>query len=145
MLVLHFGISESAAKYIFHRRRRGYPFKKEGDENYLPWSIQLQNAFIEADKRDIKWNKMKFGDDIQALTDNKIDVNTQPKVVVFNRARQNTDTNLTRKGKPSTVDRLYDKELTTNDNDEWTVITNSRNNTDDKQLLRRMGFIPKKT
>ena len=140
MLILHFGISESAAKYIFHRRRRGYPFKKEGEENYLQWSMQLQNAFIEADKcSDIKWSKLKFKDDLQVLTDKNIDIKKQSKAVVFSKVKQVTDTNLTRKGKPSN----YDKDLTTSDTDEWTVITNNKSGTDDKQLLRKMGFVPR--
>lgn len=143
LLVLYFGISESAAKYMFHRRRRGHPFKKEEDNTFLRWTVQLQNALIEADKQDcIKWGKLKFADELQVLADNKIDVVAQSRSVAFSKPKQFTNANLTRKGRPASVNKIYNKDLDTNDDNDWTVVTNSRNKTDDKQILRRMGFLP---
>ena len=146
--MLYFGVSENAAKYMFHRRRRGYPFKKEGDENYLKWSNQLQNAFITADKHcEVKWNKLKFKDDLEMLEELVGSIDLQPKTITIEKIRQQSDSNLTRKGRPSFISKIYDKELSTenesdNPDDGWTVVKSSRNKNDDKILLRKMGFLP---
>jgi len=142
VLVLYFGISEDAAKYMFHRRRRGYPFKKEDDKNYLAWTTKLQNAIIDADKNtDIDWNDIKFGEDVKVL-DTLVGIDNKSKTVTLDKVKQ-TNCNLTRKGRPSSVEKIYNKDLTEGDDDGWTVVTNGRNKVNDKNLLRKMGFLPR--
>jgi hypothetical protein len=148
LLMIYFGISEQASKYLFHRRRRGYPYKKEGDHNYIQWNTQIQNSFIKLDKTDIDWSKIKFNDDINVLMKHGIVVDNQPKVVVINETKQMRNANLNRRGLPLNMEKIYNRDINIiNDNDddnddEWTVVVSNRNKRDDKRILRKMGFLP---
>ena len=124
----YFGISEGAAKYIFHRRRKGFPWKKDTDTNYFEWSIQLQNAFIKADNIPaFNWGNLKFDNDIQILAKNNIIVYDQPKTIQYNTQKN-------------------DKELKEEDDDDgggWTVVTKNQTLLAQKHLLKNMGFLPR--
>lgn len=72
----YFGVSETCAKYLFHRRYRGYPFHKKNDSKYLAWSITLQNAIIILDTLvGFDWNTLEFG--YEELVFNKYDINIE--------------------------------------------------------------------
>jgi hypothetical protein len=124
----YFGVSEGAAKYIFHRRRKGFPWKKDADTNYFEWSIQLQNAFIKADNITLfDWRNLNFNNDIQILAENNIIVNEQPNTIQFNK-------------------RKIDKDLNEEDDDAgggWTIVTKNKTLLIQKHLLKDMGFLPR--
>lgn len=124
----YFNVSENAAKYMFHRRRRGYPWKKEGDSNYLKWSIPIQNAFVKADNLGLlNWGYLKFSDDLNVLLENGIDIEEQSNTIYINKNTNETD-------------NKYIKE---EDKDGgWTVVTNKKSEFIKKHLLRSMGFLP---
>jgi hypothetical protein len=133
----YFSISEAAAKYIFHRRRRGIPYKKEGSSNYLEWSMQLQNALINADQlASFDWNVLKFDDDLKTLMQNGIDVNSQPKTVQVNKIKQTQNLRLSLKCNDG-------RDIEEDDDTEgWTVVTSSKTQLVKKQVLRKMGLLP---
>lgn len=127
----YFGISNDASKYMFHRRRRGFPWKKDDEVGYLKWSIQLQNAFIKADNIDVfDWSALKFNNDIQILMENGIIVEDQPKTIQANRRKLDTD-----------IKEEYDDD--DNDGGGWTVVTKNKTHLQQKYLLKNMGFLPK--
>lgn len=121
----YFGVSEGASKYIFHRRRRGFPWKKDTDTNYLEWSIQLQNAFINADNiTAFDWSNLNFKNDIQILAENNIIVNDQPKTIQFNKRKTDKDLN------------------EEDDGGGWTVVTKNKTLLIQKHLLKDMWLLP---
>jgi hypothetical protein len=121
----YFGVSTNAAKYMFNRRRRGFPWKKSNDVNYLKWDIQLQNAFIEADTLlNFNWGNLKFSNDIQILSDYGITIESQLKTVNKN-------------VKPGV------KKIKENTDGEWTVVTTNRKKLNEKHVLKFIGFLPK--
>lgn len=72
----YFGISEICAKYLFHRRYRGFPFHKKNDPKFLAWSITLQNAIILLDTLvGFDWETLEFG--YEELVFNKYDINIE--------------------------------------------------------------------
>ncbi len=75
-----FGVSGECAAYLYYRRKRGFPWKLPGDNKYLEWTIQLQNAIILLDTiNGFKWSCLEFGfEDIQFMKYN-IDVRLMPK------------------------------------------------------------------
>jgi hypothetical protein len=119
----YFGVSKQAAKYIFHRRRRGFPWKKSGDVNYLQWSIQIQNALVLAGSlKEFKWDVLKFNDEIQTLLDHDIIIADQPESIQINK----TD---------SFKDESFD--------DGWTVVKKRKPLLVQKHILKDIGLIPR--
>lgn len=135
----YFGISEDASRYIYHRRRRGFPFKRNDDPNFLKWDMQLQNAFIKADQiATLNWNDLKFDDDLKVLLEHGIDIDTQPKTPVINKINQTTSTISNKSNK------MNDKDIKEEDDDNfgWTVVTNKKGHIVKKYMLRKMGLLP---
>ena len=128
----YFGISVEAAKYMYHRRRRGFPWKNENDGNFLKWNIQLQNALIKADNLAVfDWTSLKFNNDVNTLKENGIIVDEQPKTIYRNKSNDNQESN-------KDIDEEED------DGGGWTVVTKKENNSIQKQILRNLGFLTKK-
>ena len=120
----YFKISEQAAKYMFHRRRRGYPWKKDNDVGYFMWSIQLQNALVKADTIALfNWEILKFDNDVHTLSEHGIVLDEQPNTIQVNVNAINTD-------------------IKEDDDEGWTVVTTKKSHVIKKQLLRNMGFLP---
>jgi hypothetical protein len=121
---VYFNVSKDAAKYMFHRRRMGYPWKKNTDDNYLKWSIPIQNAFVKSDNLDvIDWKSVIFTNDIKILEENNINIEETNHEIHVNENNKNI--------------KYMDREG-------WTVVTSKRNNVIQKHLLQTMGFLPKK-
>lgn len=124
----YFGVSESAAKYMFHRRKRGAPWKQDGDVGYIKWSMQIQNAFIKADKNaSIIWENLNFDDDINTLEEHGIIIDEQPNTVCINNTPNvnNADIN------------------ETDDSEEgWTVVSSRKTHLHQKHILKGMKFLP---
>ena len=138
----YFGISEDAAKYIYHRRRRGFPYKKETDPYFLKWCVQLQNALIKADMLDnFNWTDLKFGEDVDVLLSNGIKVDAQPKNIQMNKIKQIHQ--LSRKKTPG--NRINNRERfieEKDDDDGWTVVTNNKTFLVNRHILRKIGLLP---
>lgn len=139
----YFGVSEPAAKYMYHRRRRCYPYKKETDHSFIPWTIKLQNAIISADRiATIDWENLKFDDDVKTLIKHGIDVETQPNKIQVNKISQTTKLPTRR----ATIDGKGVEEETDNEFDdggEWTVVSTNKGQLIKRHMLRTMGFLPK--
>jgi hypothetical protein len=119
----YFGVSMPAAKYLFHRRRCGMPYKGYNMPNFLPWSFQLQNALVKADVvPEWDWGSLEFDTDITTLSDYGLNVVDQSKTIY-------------RAPSASVMQ-------TSNDATEWTVVERSPKKTA-KYRLRRMGFLPR--
>lgn len=114
----YFNVSSDAAKYIYHRRRRGKPFKTETDPNYLEWSNQLHNACICADKLEqFCWDDLIFGQEAELFNTHQISIETQDREI-----------------KCST-----DKTLDTADDDGWTVVNNKpKSNKKTKNVIEQL-------
>ena len=115
------GISKSAATFIYHRKRRGYPFKKKGDSKYLEWTLQLQNALVKADECiGWDWDEIRFGDEAKTLSKYDIILNEQSSKETF------------KNEKPE------------DDNDGWTVVKNTKK-IKHRQMrsLQIMRFLPR--
>lgn len=132
----YFGISDNAAKYIYHRRRRGFPWKKNDESSYIAWSMQLQNALIQADNLDtFDWGSLKFGEECRILLEHDIDIETQPKSAQTNKIHQvNNKIKETGDGLEENID----------DNSGWTVVTSKKGDLIKKHLIRSMGLLPAK-
>jgi hypothetical protein len=126
----YFCVSINAAKYMYHRRRRDIPWKKDCDVGYLKWTVQLQNAFIKADNLAVfEWANLKFNTDVHVLMENGIIVNEQPHTIQVNSVQE------------------LDKDISEEDEKDgggWTVVTKNKTYVIQKQLLKNMGFLPKK-
>jgi hypothetical protein len=118
-----FNVSNTAAKYMYHRRRKGFPYKKNDNLNFLPWTMQLQNALVKADtvtKWD--WSNLSFHSDCETLKDHCIDINLQPITLYKNK---------------------FNPFINQSHTDEWTLVTSSKKKISHKLLLRQMGFLTK--
>jgi len=74
----YYGISHAAALYIYHRRRRSYPWFKKSDAQYLYWNAKLQNALIAADSiLNFDWGQMEYGNEEEYLALYGVDVRGQ--------------------------------------------------------------------
>jgi hypothetical protein len=125
VLKSYFKISDQAVKYMYHRRRHGYPWKNNNDPGYIVWTMQIQNALIKADNIALfEWDSLKFDNDIQTLSEHGIIIDDQLKTVQVGKQPLNAD-------------------IKEEDNDEgWTVVTSTRSHAIKKQLIRSMGFLP---
>jgi hypothetical protein len=137
----YFGISHTAAKYMYNRRRKGYPYKKESDSSFMKWSVKLQNAFIKADQiKTFTWDDLSFDDDIKQLRINGIDVDEQSYKIHVNKISQTTK----RSSKQSNIDG---KSVLSADDDDadgggWIVVTTNKGHLPKRHILRKMGFLP---
>ena len=134
----YFGVSEDASKYMYHRRRRGYPYKKETESEFLKWTTKLQNAFIKADQiATFDWGNLKFDEDIKMLFMNGIDVETQSNKVQVNKISQTVQ--------PTTRQLNVDEKSVNDESDDgggWTVVTTNKGQLVKRHMLRKMGFLP---
>ena len=134
----YFGVSEDASKYMYHRRRRGYPYKKETDPAFLKWTTKLQNAFIKADQiATFDWDNLKFDEDIKMLFMNGIDVEKQANKVQVNKISQTVQ--------PTTRQLNFDEKSVNDESDDgggWTVVTTNKGQLVKRHMLRKMGFLP---
>ena len=127
-----FGISKMAAKYIYHRRRRGYPYKKVGNHNFIQWSTKLQNALIKADGIvDWDWDNLLFSEDVKKLMEHGINVDEESNKIVIKNAQASGNSH--KQNSP-------DIEST---DDGWTVVTNNMSKLSQKYILRKIGLLPR--
>ena len=76
----YFGISKVCAQYMFHRALRA----KRTDEKHMPYTLQLQNALVKADKcLGINWERVFFGQEEDNLMSHGIKIQDQDDQVVF--------------------------------------------------------------
>lgn len=76
----YFGISKVCAQYMFHRALRA----KRTDEKHMPYTLQLQNALVKADKcLGINWERVFFGQEEDNLMSHGIKIQDQDGQVVF--------------------------------------------------------------
>ena len=126
-----FGVSIACSKYMYHRRRKGHPYKKKEDGDYLEWSIQLQNGLIAGDLSGIDYKNLKFNKDIDELKNKyNIDISKLSKEKIEkNKIMQNT-TKMKRNDEIS--DHIEDNE--------WSIITPKKSLNDKKKILKQIGF-----
>lgn len=119
IIMEYFNISTDAAKFIYHRKRRSYPFTKRDDDKFLYWDRRLQNALIKADKCiGWDWKKIQFGEEEKLLKQYNIFIEKQSKSFIF-------------KNEPSKINDL-----------DWTKVENKRKNkTRKNKTLRIMGLV----
>ena len=130
----YYSVSENAAKYFYHRRRYGYPFKKTTDSMFLKWDNKLLNALIKADKIDgFNWDNLVFSNDIQALLDNNINVDLQSNKVEIFKGR-----NLSSKTKSFEKYSNEDNEI---QDQGWMIVTTNKGQLIRRNILRKMGFL----
>jgi hypothetical protein len=126
----YFGVSDSAAKYMYHLRRKGFPFRKPDKQDYLNWTIPLQNALVLADTYEhFDWSILQFGDEIDALMRHGIEVNYRDQRIFRNEISQDTaaKTNVN-------VDDVG-----------WTVVVFKYNALAEKHIVRNCGLLPIRT
>ena len=124
----YFDISQHAAKYIYHRRRRGEPFKNPESVGYIEWTVELQNALVKADELlDFKWRDLVFGDEEKLLSEHKIAIEEQSDAVY----KKNEEM--------AHVDDSVDV-----DDDDWAVVINKPSETDIyvKHVIRQLHLLP---
>ena len=130
-----FGVSYSCAKYMYHRRRKGHPYKKPKDAGYLKWDVQIQNGLVSGDLLNIDYKNLHFNNDIDELKHEfDIDVNLLPNEKIQKNKIMQTDNKKI---------KINDNEISdhTDDTDkEWNVITTKKTLHDKKKILRQMGF-----
>ena len=111
---LYFGVSDKASKYLYHRRRRGFPYKRDGMPRYLKWSTQLQNSLVKADQLSTwSWEDLEFECDVSKLAYAGLDIDKES-------------------------DSIYVNKLA--DQDGWSVVPTKSNYT--KYVVRRAGLLP---
>ena len=130
-----FGVSYPCAKYMYHRRRKGHPYKKNEDDGYLKWDIQIQNALVSGDSYNIDYKNLNFNNDINEMYKMyEIDIDKESKFIVKQNKIMQTD---------KKKSKIRDSDISdhTDDNDgEWNVITTKKTLHDKKKLLKNMGF-----
>jgi hypothetical protein len=123
-ICVYFNISKDTARYIYHRRRRGFPCKRIDDPKFLRWSIPIQNAFVKSDVLNtIYWNDVSFDNDLKILNDAGIVVDETNTDVYINEIN-------------------YKQIEVENKDDGWTIVTSKKTHSGQKQLLQTMGFLP---
>lgn len=76
----YFGISKVCAQYMFHRALRA----RKTDEKHMPYTLQLQNALVKADKcLGINWERVFFGQEDDNLMTHGIKIQDQDDKLVF--------------------------------------------------------------
>jgi hypothetical protein len=123
-----FGISQEAATFLYHRKRRSYPFKKRSDPKFLEWTLSLQNALIKADKCvDWDWDALKFGLEEQILLQHDIWIEAQSNTKIF-----------------KNVKKEKEKEKEKENDEGWTIVKDAKKiKQHQNKSLKMLGFIPK--
>lgn len=126
MICEYFNIDKSAAIYLYHRRRRSYPFKKQKDPNYLPWNQSIQNNLVKLMGRNtIDWSSQDFNEE-QSMFDEHQMTESKTSIVFRNRKGPYSET--------------LDTEETINDG--WTIVIAKHKIANNKFCLRKMGLLP---
>jgi hypothetical protein len=159
----YFGVSFNAAKYMYNRRQRGFPYKHETDMLFLEWSIQLQNALVKADKiSGFNWDELNFDNDINILNANNIKVKDQHLKIHINKINKsaynfneknmngesneknmNGESNEKNMNGTSNEKNMNGTSNEKNMNEGWTVVTNNKDQMIRRQILKQIGFLPK--
>ena len=135
----YFGVSDQAAKYMYHRRQRGLPYKNETDDLYIEWNIKIQNALVKADKiSGFNWDGLEFSDDINVLNNNNIIVNNQAPTVYINK---NKELNYNEKNNQIECDENNHSEIT-DETDGWTTVITDKGQMVRRKILKKIGFLP---
>jgi hypothetical protein len=120
-IMTFFGVSKEAAGFVYHRKRRGFPFTKKTDPKFLEWTLKLQNALIKADECvSWDWVDLKFGEEEKILAQNDIFVDNQSDTVIFKHDKKEEEA------------------------DGWTTVKNDKKNKQRRnKTLQIMGFVPR--
>ena len=146
----YFGVTNEAAKYMYHRRRYGFPFKKENDPNFIRWDNKVLNALIKADKLEgFNWDLLLFDDDMQLLLEKNINVNLQSdKIDVYKGRNSLRRTQQFEKYDPelkksSNTVELHPVELQSKEteNNDWVLVTSNKGQLIRRNILRKIGFL----
>jgi len=130
-----FGVSYPCAKYMYHRRRKGYPYKKPEDDGYLKWDVQIQNGLVSGDLFNIEYKNLHFDNDINELhKEYGVDINLLPNEKIQKNKILQTD------NKKSKISNGEISEHADDTDGEWNVITTKKTLHDKKKILRQMGF-----
>lgn len=114
----YFGISYVCSQYLYHRAIRS----RRVDNKYLPWTIQLQNALVKADKcLGINWDRVFFGSEEQNLLVHGINIKDMPNNVF----RWNTEILLKQQE---------------SQNSEWITVSNKRKKKEKGLLASKVGI-----
>jgi hypothetical protein len=131
----YFGISNSAAKYMYHLRRKGFPFLKPDQKDFLPWNTPLQNALVRADKHTtFEWDTLQFGNEKSVLTRFGIEIYTQEQNIFRNYVSQKNASKITSISNARFVN--------VPDDDGWTLVNTKDKFLTEKRILRSCGFLP---
>jgi hypothetical protein len=148
----YFGVSEQAAKYMYHRRQRGLPYKTETDDLYIEWNIKIQNALVKADKiSGFNWDGLEFSDDINVLSNNNIIVNNQSNIVYINKNNEknnelnneiNNEKNTQIECDENNQSENNDGTRQTDETDGWTTVITDKGQMVRRKILKKLGFLP---
>ena len=132
LISLYFNIPNDASIYLYHRRRRSFPFKKKTMQNYLEWNLAIQNGLVKimGENQHIDWSSRDFNDEENLLTKYNIDTSVKTSVVYKN------------KPKNIVADANCIDEKILHDIDGWVLVTDKRRNASNKFLLRKIGLLP---
>ena len=125
MISQFFGVSFNCAKYMFHRRKKGVPFNKKDNTNYLHWNIIIQNLIVFSDLKNIDFKNIKFNIDIEQLK-KYIDIdNISVKKIIRNKLSQGDLTNTKYKfhHRKNNILKISDDNQTDDNEGEWCVVT----------------------
>ena len=143
----YFGVSEQAAKYMYHRRQRGLPYKTETDDLYIEWNVKIQNALVKADKiSGFNWDDLEFSDDINVLNNNNIIVNNQSPTVYINKNKElnyNEKNNELNNEKNNQIECDENNQSdNTDETDGWTTVITDKGQMIRRKILKKIGFLP---
>jgi hypothetical protein len=126
----YFRVSKQAAKYIYHLRRKGFPYKQADQLDFLQWTLSLQNALVLADTYpSFDWKSLQFGNELKALTLCGIKVVDNDYIVLRNKVTQLNDSKIICKNDIN----YYDCE--------WTVVGPKNKFLIEKRILRSCGLL----
>lgn len=129
LISTYFNIPRSGAIYLYHRRKRSFPFKKKGSPNFLDWNLSIQNGLVKimGDNPDIDWVSSDFNDENKLFTKFNIDINAKVYSVY--------------KNKPTKVFDTIDVDEKMHD-EGWTMVVSKNKNASNKFALRKLGLLP---
>lgn len=149
----YFNISDDAAKYIYHRRRRGDPWKHKKSIRYLEWSIQLQNGLVKADTMmNFDWTALSFGNEVDMLSSFGVDISTESNnpyrnesmVVKIKTSHVADKSQKKRDNQNYDTNESNDIKKVNESDDDWTVVKNKKTTDKENKLLKQMGLLPSK-
>lgn len=128
-----FGVSYNCSKYMYHRCRKGDIHKKKENEEFLDWSIQLQNGLVSGDLLNIDYKNLSFKNDIIDLKEiYSIDITKMPNDKIIQNKIMQTEFK---------KNKIKDSEILDHDDEnEWRIITSKKTLHDKKKILKQMGF-----